>query len=131
MLWHTSQTADSLVGSLGQTSQEQLKSIINRLLICILQCGLEVWTLETMHSTKANMEQLQLSSRNTTINTNVSQPSKRISQNIAKPFPNLPFSKLNLQFFPLQSWQPWQPASCSVAAKVALATASTLAASKE
>ena len=49
------------------------------------------------------MVQLQLSSGNTTTNTNMAQPSKGISKNIAKPFPNLPQSKLHLQFFPLQA----------------------------
>ena len=61
----------------------------------------------------------------------MAQPDKGISKNTAKPLPNLPHSKLHLQFFSLHPWQPWQPESCTAAEKLALATTATPAGAKE
>ena len=77
------------------------------------------------------MVHLGFSSSNTTANTNMAQPSEEIGKNIAKPFPNLPQSKLNLQLFSLQTWQNWRPTSCSAAAELASTKAATPAAAKE
>ena len=129
--WHSGQYSHRLAGGLGQTSQGQLISTRNALKIHNLQRRLEVWPLGTLYSTRANMVLLQLSSRNTIANINMAQPSKGIRKSIAKPFPSLPQSKLHLQFFYLQPWYNWKPASCSEAAKLSSAAASAPAVAKE
>ena len=58
---------------------------------------LVVWHLVIMQGTRAYVEQLYLSSGNTTASTIVAQPTKAIIKKIS--FPNLPQSKLHPNFF--------------------------------